>query len=80
MLRPGQKLAVSRPGRTRVAKRIGPAKKLVYQVRRGDTLWGIGRQFDIELEMIRLWNDLDRGQMLRVGQELTLMVPDSRQG
>jgi membrane-bound lytic murein transglycosylase D len=80
LLRPGQKLAVSKPGRTRVAKAIGPAKKVVYQVQPGDTLWAIGRQFDIELEMIRLWNDLSHGQVLRVGQKLTLMVPASQQG
>ncbi len=81
MLRPGQKLAVSRPGkRTKVAKKVGPAKKLVYQVRPGDTLWGIGRQFDIELDMIRIWNDLSSGHVLRPGQKLTLMVPASRQG
>jgi len=80
MLRPGQKLAVSKPGRTRVAKKVGPAKKFVYSVRPGDSLWKIGRQFDIELDMIRLWNDLSHGQMLRVGQKLTLMVPASQQG
>lgn len=80
LLRPGQKLAVSKPGKTRVTKKVGPAEKFVYRVQPGDTLWGIGRQFDIELEMIRLWNDLSRGQLLRVGQKLTLMVPASRQG
>ncbi len=79
-LRPGQKLAVSRPGKTRVAKKIGPAKKVVYQVRAGDSLWKIGRQFDVELDMIRLWNDLSRNQTLRIGQKLTLMVPASQQG
>lgn len=82
LLRPGQKLAVAKPGRTQVAKakQVVPAKKVVYQVQPGDTLWEIGRQFDVELEMIRLWNDLSRGQLLRVGQELTLMVPETRQG
>jgi membrane-bound lytic murein transglycosylase D len=81
LLRPGQKLAVSRPGkRTRVAKKVGPAKKVVYRVQPGDTLWGIGRQFDIELDMIRIWNDLSRGHVLRPGQKLTLMVPASQRG
>ena len=81
LLRPGQKLAVSKPGgKTRVARTVGPAKKVVYSVRPGDSLWKIGRQFDIELDMIRLWNDLSRGQLLQVGQKLTLMVPASGQG
>lgn len=80
LLRPGQKLAVSKPGKTKLVKKIGPAKKLVYSVQPGDSLWKIGRQFDIELDMIRLWNDLSHNQMLRVGQKLTLMVPASQQG
>ncbi|SHI56292.1 membrane-bound lytic murein transglycosylase D [Malonomonas rubra DSM 5091] len=82
MLKPGQKLAVSKPrGRTKVASRkVGPAKKVVYSVRPGDSLWKIGRQFDVELDMIRLWNDLSHGQVLRPGQKLTLMVPTSGQG
>ncbi len=80
LLKPGQKLAVSKPGSTRVAKKVGPAKKVVYNVQPGDSLWKIGRRFDIELDMIRLWNDLSHGQMLRVGQKLTLMVPVSQQG
>lgn len=75
MLRPGQKLAVSSKGKRTVAKRSsGPARKLVYQVRRGDTLWGIGRQFDVKTEEIRNWNDLGRKHMLQPGQKLTLLV------
>lgn len=82
LLRPGQKLAVSKPGKgkTRVAQKNGPSKKVVYQVLPGDTLWGIGRQFDVETEMIRLWNDLNNSHVLRPGQKLTLMVTASRQG
>lgn len=81
ILQPGQKLAVSKPGgSTKLARKVGPAKKVLYKVQPGDTLWGIGRQFDVELEMIRLWNDLSSGQVLRPGQQLTLMVPTSGQG
>lgn len=77
MLRPGQLLAVSSKGK-RVAKRSVPTRKLVYQVRSGDTLWGIGRQFDVKTEQIRNWNDLDRNHMLRPGQKLTLLVPKTQ--
>ncbi len=83
ILRPGQVLAVSKRGQKKVVRKKtarykGPSKKMVYLVRRGDTLWGIGRQFDVATENIRLWNDLTRNHVLRPGQKLTLHVPASR--
>lgn len=83
LIRPGQTLAVSQPGKAVVAKasrRSGPARKVIYKVQRGDTLWGIGRQFDVETDQIRSWNDLSGSHILHPGQTLTLMVPASGQG
>ncbi len=83
MLRPGQVLAVSKPGKARVAKAPGkqvPRRKLVYKVVPGDTLWGISRQFDVGTEQIMRWNDLSEKHVLRPGQTLTLMVASSQQG
>lgn len=82
-LKPGQILAVSKPGVRRVAKvskRSGPTRKLVYKVLPGDTLWGIGRQFDVATDEIRRWNALSHGHILKPGQKLTLMVSASQQG
>jgi len=83
LIRPGQVLAVSRPGAKLVAKTRhshGPSRKLIYKVQPGDTLWGISRQFDVETDQIRSWNDLSRSHILQPGQKLTLMVPVARQG
>lgn len=83
LLRPGQLLAVSRPGAKIVARTKRsrhPARKLIYKVQPGDTLWGISRQFDVDTEQIRNWNDLSQSHILRPGQKLTLMVPISGQG
>ncbi len=80
LLRPGQVLAVSKPGRHAVAKvkrRKGPVRKLIYQVVSGDTLWDIGRQFNVATEQIRRWNALSHGHVLQPGQKLTLMVSSS---
>lgn len=83
ILRPGQVLAVSKAGqkkapRPKVAKAKGPSRKMIYQVRSGDTLWGIGRQFEVATDQIRLWNDLSNNHILRPGQKLTLHVSTSR--
>ncbi len=83
LLRPGQVLAVSKRGQKKVsrkktAKATGRSKKMVYRVRSGDTLWGIGRQFDVATNQIRRWNDLTQKHILQPGQKLTLHVPVSR--
>ncbi|HEY5673588.1 MAG TPA: LysM peptidoglycan-binding domain-containing protein [Malonomonas sp.] len=83
LIKPGQSLVVSERGRRNLAKAAPapvPSRKLVYKVLPGDTLWGIGRQFDVDTEMIRTWNDLSGNHVLLPGQTLTLMVPVSRQG
>ena len=83
ILRPGQVLAVSRPGvrvvaKTKVKSKKGPSRKLIYKVVPGDTLWGIGRQFDVATDEIRRWNNLSSNHILRPGQKLTLKVSTSR--
>ena len=83
LLRPGQVLAVSRPGAKTLAKskpKAGPTRKLVYEVLPGDTLWGIGRQFDVRAEQIRRWNELSHEHVLQPGQKLTLLVSVTHQG
>ena len=71
------------PGKERVASKAANktlTRKLVYKVVPGDTLWGIGRQFDVGTEQIMRWNDLSEKHVLRPGQTLTLMVASSQQG
>jgi membrane-bound lytic murein transglycosylase D len=83
LLRPGQFLAVSKPSGRILAKakpKAVPTRKMVYRVLPGDTLWGIGRQFDVDTEEIRRWNTLSHGHILQPGQKLTLLVSASRQG
>lgn len=93
-LKPGQTLVVAAgsgtgKGTAAAAKGAGtPAakaakselRKVVYQVRAGDSLWTIGRQFDVDTQQIRDWNKLPRNPVLRPGQSLTLLVKSSPRG
>jgi membrane-bound lytic murein transglycosylase D len=47
--------------------------KLVYRVKRGDTLASIARVFETSVASLRKWNDL-RTNTLRVGQRLTILT------
>lgn len=84
VIRPGQRLVVSAraakkaPKKT-TAKLTGPERKIVYHVKPGDTLWGIGRQFSVETSQIRDWNNLSKAHMLRPGDKLTLVVRTAEQ-
>ncbi|WP_298037198.1 LysM peptidoglycan-binding domain-containing protein [uncultured Desulfuromonas sp.] len=77
VIRPGQTLAVSASGakgRKTTGNGDGAPRKIVYEVRKGDTLWGIGRQFEVATRQIRNWNNLPKNHVLRPGDQLTLLV------
>lgn len=45
-----------------------------YQVRRGDSLYGIADRFNVSIDEIINWNSLDPSKYLQPGQRLTLYV------
>jgi membrane-bound lytic murein transglycosylase D len=82
-IRPGQRLIVSskKSSEKRTAKvkqTSGPVTKMVYTVRRGDTLWAIGREFAVGAGQIRSWNNLAENHVLQPGESLTLHVSSNR--
>ena len=47
------------------------AQKMIYRVRRGDSLWSIARRFGITIGKLREWNEIaDRG--IRPGQRIVI--------
>ena len=51
------------------------ADDTIHVVEQGDRLGGLARQYNVTVEQIRDWNELD-GDLIRIGQELTIH-PDS---
>ncbi|MDO3377026.1 LysM peptidoglycan-binding domain-containing protein [Geoalkalibacter halelectricus] len=83
LLRPGQVLAVSAPGRATAAssqRSQAPRSQITYTVKPGDTLWDIGRRYQVGTREIKDWNNLKQGHVLRPGDQLTLMVPQAQRG
>jgi membrane-bound lytic murein transglycosylase D len=88
-IRPGQRLIVSSKAASvktskrravAVKKTTGPLTKVVYNVRPGDTLWAIGREFAVETGQIRSWNNLAENHVLQPGESLTLHVGSKSRG
>ena len=45
-----------------------------YRVRQGDSLYRIAGKFNVSINDIIAWNELDPGKYLQPGQRLTLYV------
>ncbi len=89
-LRPGQRLRLMAgapvPRRSRryrhhhwrqsesSAESEGSARRVVYTVRSGDTLWRIARLFQVRVAQILAWNAMSSRTHIRAGQTLTIRV------
>ncbi len=51
-----------------------PPSRIVYRVRRGDTLIGIAKQYSVTVTQLRSWNGI-RSNLLQIGQRLTIYPP-----
>ena len=83
LLRPGQRLQVAGGGGSGAAEAApsGGSQqvastdgKVRYKVRRGDTLSGIARRFEVTVRELQAWNNMGRSTSLRAGQSLTIHV------
>lgn len=54
-------------------------KKIVYEVKKGDTLGGIAELYDTLARHIRRWNGLRYGQYIYPNQKLNIWVPEGMQ-
>lgn len=53
------------------------AERIVYTVESGDMLGSIAERFDVSVDQLRTWNDLD-GDAIRAGQDLIVYPGSSR--
>ena len=53
-------------------------RKLLYRVRRGDSLYLIAEKFDLRIADITRWNKLDPNRYLQPGQQLKLFIDPLR--
>jgi membrane-bound lytic murein transglycosylase D len=53
-------------------------EKLVYRVKRGDTLGQIAEWYGVRASDIRNWNDISYGEYIRPGQTLGIWVPQAK--
>ncbi len=49
-------------------------KRLMHQVKRGDTLWSIARKYNVRLSNLLSWNNISKNQILQLNQTLLVMT------
>ncbi|TKB43363.1 LysM peptidoglycan-binding domain-containing protein [Thalassotalea mangrovi] len=57
------------------ASKKGSGDKLTYTVKKGDTLWDIGRLYKVSSKDIAKWNGFGPKDTLRLGQKLVIYTP-----
>jgi membrane-bound lytic murein transglycosylase D len=63
------------PGNAALAKPPqGSGGKVVYRVKRGDTLFAIARLFNTSVEALKTWNGRIQGTQIRPGDRLTIFA------
>jgi len=71
ILRPGQKLRLIPAAYTKASE---TRESIRYRVKRGDSLWGISRQFGVSVASLREWNQIAKGEPLMPGRELDVHI------
>ncbi len=75
---------VSRPSRRGIRRAAGTLEnisgrqKLVYRIRKGDTLGKIADWYDVRISDLRLWNEIPYGKLIQAGSLLTVWVPNDK--
>ncbi len=72
VLQPGMKILID-------GERDATSGNLLYEVRRGDTLWGIAREFQVPVRLLLEANGLNEKSVLRIGQKLVIPLSGKNQ-
>ncbi|MCG8324278.1 MAG: LysM peptidoglycan-binding domain-containing protein [Thiotrichales bacterium] len=59
-------------------KSTADGRKYIYTIKRGDTLWDIGRHYGISVSQLCRWNGIHSKSLLRLGQKLAIYVQDDQ--
>jgi len=74
----GQRLVIRASAR-RYREEGGTAgRRVLYTVRKGDTVYSISRQFQVSVAQLNSWNGLNKHHQIRTGQHLVMYVDPNR--
>ena len=74
----GQRLVIKASARRYRDEGAPAARRVLYTVRRGDTVYSIARQFQVSVAQLKSWNGLNKRHQIRAGQRLVMYVDPHR--
>ena len=75
----GQRLVIKASTRRFRDEGAGSGRRVLYVVRRGDTVYSISRQFQVTVPQLKSWNGLNQHHQIKAGQRLVMYVEPTRQ-
>jgi membrane-bound lytic murein transglycosylase D len=75
----GQRLVIKASTRRYRDEGVRSGRRVLYTVRRGDTVYSISRQFQVSVPQLKTWNGLNKHHQIRAGQHLVMYVESTRQ-
>jgi membrane-bound lytic murein transglycosylase D len=75
----GQRLVIKASTRRYRDEGTQSGRRVLYTVRRGDTVFSISKQFQVSVPQLKSWNGLNQHHQIRTGQHLVMYVDSSRQ-
>ena len=82
VLRTGKRLIIWTKPSSLAQKQATPSeyiRRLIYEVRAGDSLSKIGSRFRVTIAELLKWNNISTDQYLQLGQELVIYVDVTKQ-
>jgi membrane-bound lytic murein transglycosylase D len=75
----GQRLVIKASARRFRDEGVVSGRRMLYTVRRGDTVISISHQFQVSVTQLKSWNGLNEHHQIKAGQRLVMYVDSSRQ-
>ena len=75
----GQRLVIKASARRYRDEGGESGRRVLYTVRRGDTVYSISRQFQVSVPQLKTWNGLNQHHQIRAGQRIVMYVDANRQ-
>jgi len=57
---------------------IAGKEKIVYLIKKGNTLGEISKKYGVRVSDLRIWNDIAYGHSIKAGESLTLWIPSAK--
>jgi membrane-bound lytic murein transglycosylase D len=75
----GQRLLIKASSRRYRDEGVVSGRRVLYTVRRGDTIYSISRQFQVSVAQLKTWNGINERHQIKAGRRLVMYVDSNRQ-